>query len=454
MQPFPCRHLPTMSIPPNILECEASELAEYLLSNRFEMSSKATATFLLQATSSLPNAEELSAEFLREEEEQEDQVVNLGEALSDPTEVSMIIPRGKMTCTLFEQGIYCCNAKNETFKLLPNNAGKLVVFPKPEDIKKRGTRHMILLTLEQKVMFKNKELSQICFQLPQDPLFLDSFRAALDLTDMAQVGQGWTFKSHIESSTSTTTGGLPCVRCYHGVNDGHLFPLEQGILFFKPPLFLHRSSLHSIACGRGASGSSRYVDMNIQLEDKSTLEFTNIHREELGGLNAYLHKVLIPAMKQDAVAENDDKNGTEPDDNDDDDDDGDVVEAEELDDESKDGEATDDDDYDDDGHDDEDGDDDDDDDDDDDTSGAAHRSNRKTSKEARQTTKTRMTTDLGDDDDDEEDDDDWDSSGQQDDDDDDDGNSVNEDGEVFFSEDGDESDGEQKARPPKKQRRR
>jgi hypothetical protein len=174
------------------------------------------------------------------------------------------------------------NAKNESFNICPHQAGKLVVFPKPEDAKKKGTRDMVLLTLKENVMFKNKGLSQICFQLPTEWSFLDNFRSALSLTDMARVGGGgWNFKSHNESTTSTTTGGLPCVRCYHGVNDGHIFPLVEGILFFKPPLFLHRSSLHSIACGRGASGSSRYVDLHIQLDDQTNVEFTNIHREEL-----------------------------------------------------------------------------------------------------------------------------------------------------------------------------
>jgi hypothetical protein len=133
------------------------------------------------------------------------------------------------------------------------------------------------------------------------------------------------------TNSSSTTEGLPYVGCYKGFNDGALFPLREGLLFFKPPLFVHRSKLVSISCGRGSGlggGSSRYVDMIATLDDddsddddddvetnksatktkkkkkkkkkkETILEFTNINRDELPGLNDYIHKVLIPAMKSD-----------------------------------------------------------------------------------------------------------------------------------------------------------
>ena len=81
----------------------------------------------------------------------------------------------------------------------------------------------------------------------------------------------------------------------------------------RPPLFLPRSKLHSIACGRGAGASSRYVDMQVTTasssEETSSLEFTNIAREELGVLNHYIHKVLVPAMHRDQDDSDDDDDG-------------------------------------------------------------------------------------------------------------------------------------------------
>ena len=83
----------------------------------------------------------------------------------------------------------------------------------------------------------------------------------------------------------------------------------------RPPLFVPRSELTSISCGRGSG--SRYVDMLVQLDVPSSdsideqegkkkkkqndsLEFTNIHRDELNVLNDYIHQTLIPAMQMDA----------------------------------------------------------------------------------------------------------------------------------------------------------
>lgn len=96
----------------------------------------------------------------------------------------------------------------------------------------------------------------------------------------------------------------------------------------RPPLFIPRNFLHSIACGRGAGASSRYVDMNITTTDDGPLEFTNINRAEIGVLNNYIHNVLIPAMEKDGQGDHNNNGG------DDDDDDGMaeaamVVEAEE-----------------------------------------------------------------------------------------------------------------------------
>mmetsp|Transcript_8512 Transcript_8512/g.12323 ORF Transcript_8512/g.12323 Transcript_8512/m.12323 type:complete len:438 (-) Transcript_8512:893-2206(-) len=296
-----------MSKHANVLECSPEELAELLLRERFDNNSKETVTFLLQALSCLPDAENLSIELLDEKEDDDEASVDLGEPLAPPVDLSMTIPRAKLTCSLLIEGIYCVNSKKESFSILPQNLPKVIVFTKAEDMRKKEVRQMILLVLKEEVSFKKKPLNQICFQLPQkDPsVFLEKLQKCLRVSKdetcyVGGEGNRWNFKSHDEGNTSTTTAGMPFVTCYKGVQDGHLYPLEEGLLFFKPPHFIPRQSLHSIACGRGASGSSRYVDMNVQLDNDDTIEFTNIHREELNVLNDYIHKVLIPAMKKDA----------------------------------------------------------------------------------------------------------------------------------------------------------
>lgn len=208
---------------------------------------------------------------------------------------------------------------------------------------------------EEEVIFRGKALKQICFQLPlsivpsandddesnggssdgggggvmelvEPPkkdielewveLLAKTFDVATDkialvsnpayLTDDGKEERTYCgryeFKSDQTEGTSTTTAGMPFVKCYESVNDGVLYPLEEGLLFFKPPKFVPRSTLHSIQCGRGG-GDSRYVDLvaTLEGEEGASVEFSNIAREEVRVLNDYIHKVLIKAMAKDAA---------------------------------------------------------------------------------------------------------------------------------------------------------
>ena len=100
----------------------------------------------------------------------------------------------------------------------------------------------------------------------------------------------------------------------YDTNSHHIIT-KPSFTLSRPPLFVPRSELTSISCGRGSG--SRYVDMLVQLDVPSSdltdeqegkkkkkqtdsLEFTNIHRDELNVLNDYIHQTLIPAMQMDA----------------------------------------------------------------------------------------------------------------------------------------------------------
>mmetsp|Transcript_55106 Transcript_55106/g.112519 ORF Transcript_55106/g.112519 Transcript_55106/m.112519 type:complete len:542 (-) Transcript_55106:1105-2730(-) len=264
----------------------------------------------------------------------------------------------------------------------PCNVSHVLSFPKPEDCKaivynrkideeskpKKFGGNLVVLRLNSPLRIPKQKSPtlQLCFALPADKKLgrptgpslaegVASFRSNTGTEDTKDPTEAWgrllhgalggrfaqvlrqgvgDFKSHQHPNTSTTTAGMPFVSCYLGVNDGVLYPLEEGLLFYKPPRFLPRSSLHSIACGRGGGGgdsSSRYVDMVVQCSsssnDKSndsgedegggeqteTVEFTNIQREENSVLNTYIHGVLIPAMKDDAKKHNDSGGGDDED---------------------------------------------------------------------------------------------------------------------------------------------
>ena len=258
----------TPKITPNLLDCEPSALASYLLDNRFEGDAMATASFLLECTSTLPNAEAISAQLLVGEAEVTEETVeednekktvvetssDLGNALTEKATVSMTTPRGKFTMTLHEQGIRFANAKNQFLLIPPQTVERIVMFPKPEDCRKVGKQDvysgdMVLLCLQNDTNFNDKPLTQVCFQPPKGDSptassWLDLFCTCLRLNKKRQVAivqnpknptdrSRYSFRSHDPGGTSSTTAGMPYVQCYHGVKDGALYPMEEGLLFFK-----------------------------------------------------------------------------------------------------------------------------------------------------------------------------------------------------------------------------
>jgi Histone chaperone Rttp106-like len=334
--------------------CSAKDLATALISSR----GKEDAVQILQQATKL--AEQQQDDDASSEEHQDaTAVVELGDALlSQPVEMSFVAPRlGKFQVRLHQHGLVAVKATDATQQqqqvvIESSNISHVLVFPKPEDCKIMTQPHLsaeakqkklngclVFLQLAEEMVIQKKSVAQLCFALPSDKktgpvgpsvetepeeddpttqwcrLLKQSLVSSdnnnnNNKTAFARIQPGFGFKSFQPDNTSTTSGGMPFVKCYMGVNDGVLYPLEEGLLFFKPPKFVPRSDLRSIACGRGNGGgqsSSRYVDMVVQLHnDTNSLEFSNIQREENGVLNQYIHKVLVPAMQADAENEEED----------------------------------------------------------------------------------------------------------------------------------------------------
>jgi len=260
----------------------------------------------------LPDSDTLCEKMMNDAAnvEEHNHVEECGNALHT-SDISMMQPRAKFTCTFCTDGLLCKTNKDERLVVHYSRVNRLIFFPKPEDCRKTSdVRNMVLVVLKEEVKFKAKPQLQLCFQLPSDicpagnwieflcnVLHLD--KESVDIVPHPKLPKidSYKFTSFAEPNSSTTTAAMPFVHCYHGVHDGVLYPLESGLLFFKPPKFLPRSTLHSISCGRG-SNNSKYVDLVCDL-DGASCEFTSISRDEVSVLNEYIHGTLIPAMKRD-----------------------------------------------------------------------------------------------------------------------------------------------------------
>lgn len=57
----------------------------------------------------------------------------------------------------------------------------------------------------------------------------------------------------------------PYLKCYRGTQEGAIYPLQSGVIFVKPLLFIPADEIASITAGRGGgAGNTRYVDLMVR----------------------------------------------------------------------------------------------------------------------------------------------------------------------------------------------
>ncbi|GMH49381.1 hypothetical protein TL16_g00501 [Triparma laevis f. inornata] len=240
---------------------------------------------------------------------------SFGGLLYTAQSVQLITPRGRFNMAVYESGLVFTTPKNESFNVSRAATRDSVIFSKPDLYTKnqdKVTSKMMLVSFSEPVPFKKSKLTCLCMQGemknvvtyettsgPAPDVWFTSVEKSLNTT---------AFKP--EPAHFTSTSGLPFVQCYSKTDQGTMYPLIEGVMFFKPPRFIPRQKLVSIGVGRGGAGggATRYVDMVLQVEggegDVDTVEFTNINREEVGPLNTYINDILTPAMAKEAAEGN------------------------------------------------------------------------------------------------------------------------------------------------------
>jgi hypothetical protein len=113
-------------------------------------------------------------------------------------------------------------------------------------------------------------------------------------------------KNMIESSRQIfcSSIGDTCVKCIVGVENGHLYPLSNGVYFLnKPYIFLSFDDMVGLEQGR--AGSGRTSDFIITMDNGDVHQFGMISTDETENLAAYMQYVSKKISKK-RLAENDD----------------------------------------------------------------------------------------------------------------------------------------------------
>ena len=91
-----------------------------------------------------------------------------------------------------------------------------------------------------------------------------------------------------DKSVFCSSTGTSAIKCYHGVHDGLLYPLPNGILFMKKPfIFIAAETIGEFVFGRGGSAVGRTVDVVITTDAGAVHEFGMIDKVETEPLRRY-----------------------------------------------------------------------------------------------------------------------------------------------------------------------
>jgi hypothetical protein len=218
------------------------------------------------------------------------------------TDAQFIEPRGKFEVSFNESCLFL-NGNSGACVVNWHQISHIIVLPNPTPSKK-GEKYLFFV-LSSPATFKAKKQTILCWSLQNGGSTLQAQYGPVHFTgNISEVVTGLTEAlyshpiCHPNKARFQTSGGQSYIRCYKGVQEGHLFPLEQGILFFKPSVFIPSDQVASIAAGRGGSALTRYIDLKvpstissvadcfhfsvqIDTEDDKVYEFSNIEREEL-----------------------------------------------------------------------------------------------------------------------------------------------------------------------------
>ena len=226
---------------------------------------------------------------------------------------SFVVPRGSFDVALLSDGSVALESKAQTLLVpaggiscalelpLPNQDGVRVLLALREPLAV-GKQSLSALLLTPKPSPKSKQLSCVVAGvaggagdvLSDEPVAVWE-RVLAMLPKPVRLGKPApeVFKS------SKGKHGLPC---YHGVEDGFLFPLKEGMVFIhRPTLFLPTAQIARIDLSRGASGfghGARNFDFVIETVDGDQHVIKMVEKEEYGCIMGYVERARINDPKR------------------------------------------------------------------------------------------------------------------------------------------------------------
>jgi len=257
-----------------------------------------------------------------------------GETYLELPDAQFLEPRGRFKMTMSTAGMFL-EGKSASCFITWDNITHAVTFPAYQTTKKEGEDLVAIRIDPGTVKYNGKDLKYLLWNLGKSlgkPVKCTNEACPVDGTESVVVTTLLEFLWRKELTrprselfqTIAAKDAKSYLLCYKGTQEGAIYPLECGVVFIKPTLFLPAEKIASLSAGRGGgSGQTRYVDLKIETADDEVYEFTNIEREQLPALQGYVKGYLEMRKKAEEEAERARKaaSGEEPDEDDSDEDD-------------------------------------------------------------------------------------------------------------------------------------
>jgi hypothetical protein len=194
--------------------------------------------------------------------------IDCGELFMEIDDLHMVEPRGRFQAKFFSDRIVL-TGKQGSVMLMGNNVSHLCLVPSTLSSKKEG-EDFLAIVLSSPTAFAGKETNKLIANLSRATNKLVTNKAGESNIESIAIPEAFhrACGAAIEKPSArlfcSSMQQKPYVNCHKGTQEGAIYPLQSGIIFVKPLLFLDVDHIASITAGRGGgSGNTRYVDLKV-----------------------------------------------------------------------------------------------------------------------------------------------------------------------------------------------
>ncbi|GAM21937.1 hypothetical protein SAMD00019534_051120 [Acytostelium subglobosum LB1] len=245
-------------------------------------------------------------------------ISNVGKSIAQLSDINFLTPRARFEMEMYPNFLRL-HGKTHDYKISYDIISKLFQLPSQDQ-----NNMFFVISLDPPVRQGNTKYSHLVIQIPKEKeasLELNlSEEAQLKYQDKLSPTMKGTFYVLVRRILTSMTGKniiVPgnfqsfnqanSIKCSLKASEGNLYPLERSFFFIhKPPTYIKYTDIQlidfsrapiTVGSGRNSS-TSRTFDMIITLKDSSTIQFTNILKDEYSLLLDFINqkqiKVAVP----------------------------------------------------------------------------------------------------------------------------------------------------------------